>query len=284
MAQRGLVTTNRVFALTLVTLCITSFLPRKMLTWTHEPGQVIQRLTSPPAHAVKYVTDRFGNPEYATNPDTTIGQIDTLRGQNLALQIEIQRLKQEVAQLSGVRRAEDQSIIRIPANVIAESTSASSRVFRIRAGTRDGVRPGSVASTRDTHLLGRVTNITATTCEVIPITDQNSGTIEGSTVNPDGTPGIRFDLTPQDDSSGTLKGPGRFETVGLTQTPLLAEVGQQVSLTDENWPLHTGLIIGEIIAVEQSEQSPQRQVITVKPHINTRMVSSVFIRVPEGTE
>ena len=282
MARRGLVTPNRVFALTLVVLCVTSFLPQRLLAWTQEPGEVIERLTSPPAHAVKFITDKFGSPELATNPDTTIGQIDTLRGQNLALRIEIQKLQQEVAVLSGARRVQNQPMRLLTASVIAEGSSPSSRVLRVRAGTRDGIRVGSVATTRDSHLLGRVTDLNQTMCHIVPITDENAGTIEGITTETDGSPGLRFDLTPQGD--GTLKGPGRFETDGLTQTPRQVQIGQRVSLSDENWPQYTGLIIGEIVAVESAEQSPLRQVVTVRPYIDTRRVASVLIRVPESSE
>jgi len=282
VARRGLVTPNRAFALALVVLFVTTFLPSRLLGWTDEPGKVVQRLISPPADVIKFVADQFSSPEPATNPNTTIGQIDTLRGQNLALQIKVRRLQQEVAVLSGATRVQNQPMRLITASIIAESSDPTSRTLRVRAGMRDGIRPGSVATTQDSHLLGRITNLDQTMCDIVPITDKNAGTIEGITTAADGTPGLRFDLTPQGD--GTLKGPGRFETDGLAQTPRQVEVGQRVSLSDENWPSHIGLIIGEIIAVEYAEQSPLRQVVTVKPYIDTRRVGSVLIRVPEGNE
>ena len=143
-------------------------------------------------------------------------------------------------------------------------------------GRRDGIEPGSVATARGQHLLGRIVNLDDAMCDILPITDRNADTIEVITTG-EGA-GLRFDLTPED--NGTLKGPGRYVTEGLEQTPRTAQVGQQVALADENWRGNEGLIVGEIIEVEASPEMPLRQVITVRPIIDTRRVSSVVIRVP----
>lgn len=278
MSRRGFVTTNRVLALTIVTLCVTTFLPSRLLAWTREPGRVVQRLTSPPADAVKAVGDQLSRAEPATNPDAAIAQIDELRRQNLALQLENERLRDENAALRGVERTVQTSMQLIPARIISETSSPSGRLLRANAGVRDGVQPGSVAATRGSHLLGRIVDLDQAMCHILPITDRNAGTFEVITTTESNELGIRFDLTPT--GEGTLRGPGRYETEGLDQTPRRVEVGQLVSLSDETWSAHAGLIVGEIIAVEPAEQSPLRQVITVRPSIDTRRVGSVVIRVP----
>lgn len=279
MSRRGFVTTNRVLALAIVTLCVTTFLPSRLLMWTREPGRVVQRLSSPPADAIKAVGDQLSRAEPATNPDATIGQIDDLRRQNLALQLRVEELLDENAALRGVERRFETSMQLIPARIIAETSTPSGRLLRANAGIRDGVLPGSVAATRGSHLLGRVVDLDQAMCHILPITDPNSGTIEVITTTEGDELGIRFDLTPTGD--GTLRGPGRYETEGLDQTPRRVEVGQRVSLSDETWSSHAGLIVGEVIAVEPAEQSPLRQVITVRPIIDTRRVGGVVIRVPE---
>ena len=276
MSRRGLVTASRMLALSLCVLGITTFVPAERLTWARIPGRIVQRLTSPPADLVKIVGDWLVKAEPAQHPEPLVGQIEQLSALVQRLELENIRLQRENDELRGARRTQNDPMKLITASVIAGSTDPTGRLLRVRAGRRDGIEPGSVATARGQHLLGRIVNLDDAMCDILPITDRNADTIEVITTG-EGA-GLRFDLTPED--NGTLKGPGRYVTEGLEQTPRTAQVGQQVALADENWRGNEGLIVGEIIEVEASPEMPLRQVITVRPIIDTRRVSSVVIRVP----
>lgn len=279
MPRRGLVTANRVLALSIAAVVVTTFLPARLLGWTRIPGRITQRLTSPPSDLVKVMGDWLVKAEPAEHPEPLIGQIDQLRALVHRLELDNARLRIQVEELSGVRSTQNEPMRLLTTSVIAGTTDPTGRLLRLRAGRRDGIEAGSVASLRGQHLLGRIVNIDDAMCEVLPITDRNAETITVQVYEQDGSKTeLFFDLTPVGD--GTLKGPGRYVTEGLEQTPRTAKIGQIVRLSDENWIGHGGLIVGEITAVEPSPQSPLRPVITVKPVVDTRRVSSVVVRVP----
>jgi len=282
VARRGFLTARRVLALALVALTATTLLPARYLGWARIPGRIVQRLVSPPADLVKVAGDWLVRAEPAEHPEPLVGQIDQLRAIVQRLEIENQRLRRENDELRGLRSTQGSAgaMRLITASVIAGSSDPSGRLLRVRAGTREGVGPGSVATARGQHLLGRVVALDEAMCEVLPITDRNADTIEVITEGEGPAGGLRFDLTPT--GEGTLRGPGRYVTEGLEQIPRVVEVGQLVRLSDASWAEHAGLTVGEIVAVEASEQSPLRQVITVRPQIDTRRVSSVVLRVPGG--
>lgn len=279
MSRRGLVTANRVLVLSICAMVVTTFLPSRLLTWARVPGRITQRLTSPPADLVKVAGDWLVKAEPAENPEPLVGQIEQLRALVHRLEQDNGRLRRQVEELSGVRSTQSDPMRLLTTSVIAGTTDPTGRLLRLRSGRRDGIEPGSVASVRGEHLLGRIVNIDDAMCDVLPITDRNAETIMVQVYEEDGTKTeLFFDLTPMGD--GTLKGPGRYVTEGLEQTPRTAEVGQIVRLSDENWIDHGGLIVGAITTVEPSPESPLRQVITVKPIVDTRRVSSVVVRVP----
>ncbi|HED53116.1 MAG TPA: hypothetical protein ENJ00_02810, partial [Phycisphaerales bacterium] len=251
MSRRGVVTANRVLVVVFVTLGVTMLLPVRMLGWTREPGMVVQRLSAPPADMAKVIGDWIAHAEPAEQPDALVGEIEHLQTQLRKLAIENQRLRRENADLRGAQHLNSTSIRLIPARIMAGSADPSGRLLRARAGRRDGIRLGSVASVRGEHLLGRVVSIDRMMCEIMPITDHNADTIEVIVYGADaGDSGLRFDLSPVGD--GTLRGPGRYVTDGPEQTPREAKVGQRVYLSDEAWSVHAGLVVGEIISVEAS--------------------------------
>lgn len=278
MARRGLVTPRRALALSLCALGVTAFLPARSLGWAHVPGRIVQRLVSPPVDLVKVVGDWLARAEPAQHPEPLVGQIDQLRAMVQRLELENLRLARENDELRGARRAQGEPMRLITASLIGETTDPMGTLLRVRAGRRDGIEEGSVAATNGQHLLGRIVNLGEANCDILPITDRNADTIEVITDGEGEGAGLRFDLTPVGD--GTLKGPGRYVTEGVEQTPRTVEVGRQVRLSDESWAAHNGLIVGEIVAVEPSAQSPLRQVITVRPIIDVRRVSGVVVRVP----
>ncbi len=279
MSRRGLVTASRVLALSICAMVVTTFLPARMLNWARVPGRITQRLTSPPADLVKVAGDWLVKAEPAQHPEPLVGQIDQLRALVHRLEQDNARLRRQVEELSGVRSTQTEPMRLLTTSVIAGTTDPTGRLLRLRSGRRDGIEPGSVASVRGQHLLGRIVNLDDAMCDVLPITDQNAETLMVQIYEEDGTKTeLFFDLTPT--GEGTLKGPGRYVTEGLEQTPRVAEIGQIAKLSDENWVGHEGLIVGTITAVEPSPQSPLRQVVTVTPIVDTRRVSSVVVRVP----
>lgn len=280
MSRRGIVTTNRVLATSIAVLMVTSFLPVRYLTWSLEPARVVQRLSAPTMSAVKAAGDRFSDAEPGSARDPLQGEIDDLRRENMRLRRDLREARRELAAALSTPTTGDTSVRRLPAKIIAESTSPVSAVLVARIGADQGVRPGNLAVAGGSHLVGRVADVDSSMCHILPITATGTGKFGVMTRPDDGGPGVQFQLEPMGD--GTLRGLGYYETDGPAQTPRRASVGDEVRLSDSAWPAHEGLIVGTIVSEGSSESGPLRQVVTVEPLIDLRRIESVVIRVPEN--
>jgi len=155
--------------------------------------------------------------------------------------------------------------------VIAASSDLRDGAFTVRAGAdRAVVALASVAATRGVHLVGRVLEVRARTCTVLPITARNAGLIDGAVHTEDGLGPRGCQL--RGDGAGRLRGDMVADATGV-------EVGQVVSVRDQTWPgAAQGLIIGRVVEVEQ--RPTQRLAIVVEPVVPAARVGEVILRVP----
>jgi cell shape-determining protein MreC len=272
-------TGGRVLAVFVLLSSALAFVPRRYVRPAGVVGSVLTRLTAPVSAVLKAGGDRLAGSEAAAHPDALTGRIEELESLLRGKDLEIDELHAVIADLQGGRGVAVEGVRQLAGRVFGGSAEGSGRVLLVRLGGRDGVTEGSVATARGRHLLGRVVRVEAMHCQVTPIVDALAGPLE-VIVYPgtDGTGGVRFDLTPVGD--GTLRGPGRFVTEGQGQRPVTVSAGATAYLSDPSLSAHWGLEVGSVVAVQADEQSPLRQVITVRPRIDTRRVGSVVLRVP----
>ena len=115
-----------------------------------------------------------------------IVEIRTLRQRNQELEVALAAFQAEVAELREIRddynrlaglvnyqqqTSEDWRYV--TADVIGQDAIPTSRTLHLNRGTRDGVSVNDPVVT-ELGLIGRVTKVTATGCEVLLITDQTS--------------------------------------------------------------------------------------------------------------
>ncbi|MBX3384844.1 MAG: hypothetical protein KF864_15205 [Phycisphaeraceae bacterium] len=257
-------------------------IPARYLGWVNHFGWLVTTLVAPISHPLAAFS-RWASPASALPQDNE--QLRMLREELEARQQELLRRQLEIDRLT--RALEDMNVFsavnpapvrQVDAPIFASSSDLSSGVLRARAGTREGVEAGSVATTSGMQLVGRVLSVSARTCDIMPFTDRAAGPIQGVIIF-DGTPnGLVCKLEPT--GEGTVRGPveDRRDASGAAIEP---RIGQQVRLNDPGrWPRDAQmLLLGTVVAVETSPDGPLRKVVTVRPTIERlERVSEVVLR------
>src|SRR5690625_331380 len=201
-----------------------------------------------------------------------------LRGaarENQDLQAEVDRLQQEVARLqeaarenSGLREivslAQDIGHEVTVAEIVARSPSNWLGSVTINRGRRDGIEP-EMAVIAPGGVLGRVRNVTASTAEVLLMTDARSAF--GGRIRDTDLP-VLVEGTSQPVDHRVivrpLDGDGKIEVGDVIVTSGLSRIYPK------------GLPVGEIIAVEQGEGSLARRGI-LRPYVDFNRLEWVAV-------
>ncbi|MEM8757729.1 MAG: rod shape-determining protein MreC [Planctomycetota bacterium] len=277
-ARTGLITANRLLAVMIGMAAVGAFTPARLLGPIGHIAGVVERLTAPISAGSRAIANAVMPAETAEPPDTAarIRELESLLRQR---DLEIADLTERVASFEAGAAVSSGAMRLVTADVVAGSADPRGSVLTIRAGTADGILPGSVATVSGPNLLGYIEAIEPSLARILPLTDRNAPPIEVIVYSSSqDRVGVRFDVAPAGD--GTLRGPGMFITTGLDQQPALVQVGATAYLSEASMKPHAGLEVGEIAAIDQDPESPLRQIITVRPRISTAQVASVVVRVP----
>ncbi|MEO1583812.1 MAG: rod shape-determining protein MreC [Planctomycetota bacterium] len=281
MATRGLITSGRLLAAAVVVSLVCAFLPMRMLGWVTPVSGVVIRLVAPVSSLGKWLSDQASRAEREAHPDAELGRFEELESLVRGQQMEIAELRATLDALEQGDVLPEARVRQLAGRVFATAASRAERTLLVRRGSADGVTLGSVAVVRGRHVLGVVSAVEPAFCVVTPTVSRDAGTLEATVFASDAdTEGVRFSLTPVGD--GTLRGPGQFRTVGVDQRPVEVSLGATAVLSDPAMPSHWGLFVGRVVAVDADPASPLRQVITVRPEVDTRRVARAVIRVPES--
>ncbi len=195
-----------------------------------------------------------------------LAELRDARRVNEELQAEVYRLQQEVAQLLEARR-ENEGLREMlglvqkvshevtVAEIVARSPSNWLGSVTINRGRRDGVEPG-MAVIAPGGVVGRVRNVTASTAEVLLITDSRSAV--GGRVRDTNLPVLVEGTSRPVDQRvivRPLDGDGKIEVGDVIVTSGLSRIYPK------------GLPIGEIVAVQQTEGSLAHQGI-LQPYVD----------------
>lgn len=211
--------------------------------------------------------------------------VEEANARYLRAQVEADDLRRLVAGLSRFRDLNPMSSDTVViAPVIGPSPDLSGGLITVRAGTRDGVQPDSVAVVQGVHVVGQVKRVDDKTCGVLPVTfagrrTGSAPTVRGVVMLDEQRVGPFCSLQPT--GEGTLR--GRVEDTGDPNAPDQATLmlGMTVRLNDDAWAAGSRmLILGTITAIEPVPTSPLRKLVTVTPVYTVERWNQVMIRVP----
>jgi len=193
-----------------------------------------------------------------------------------ALEEEVERLKSEIIQLNeykmenqrltgllNYKQVMAQKFNLITASVISRSPGSWFGMVTLNRGANDGVQENMTVLTPE-GLVGRVVSVTASTCQVLLITDPSSGV--GSLVQDTRTPGIVEGVD------------GKTMVARMIHIPNNApvEVGQAVVTSGSGSVYPKGIPVGEITAI-RNEPSGLFLSAEIRPYASLSNLEEVLI-------
>jgi hypothetical protein len=275
---------RRVLPASIVALAFASLAPPGIIGWVGGLSSVATTLIAPVSHPMALLS-RWLRPEGPSDADPALiealeSERDLYKTAFLRADAENRRLLRTIEELQrGIALNPDLAVRQVSAPVIGVSSDLSSGLIRVKAGRNAGVDPGAVAAASGLQLLGRVTEVSARTCLVLPITSRRAGALLGRVmVDELANTGLTCSLEPRGD--GTLAGPVEDRRDPATGQIIEPRVGMTVRLDDpDHWARSAQfLVIGRVERIEPATQ-PGRRVVVVVPTIpNLERVSEVVLR------
>jgi cell shape-determining protein MreC len=202
-----------------------------------------------------------------------------LKTQLLAIQSDNSRLRELLEQQRVLVGSGPAGLDQLPAAVVATSSDLASPALTVRAGQREGVEVGTVATVDFVHLFGRVASVRARTSTIIPITAKGSEQMSAVV-----TLGNGRTLLTQLAASGDGSLVGLLEDQrDASNQAVLPAVGNDVRLADTSrWPRDAQmLLIGKVVSIGPAPAQPLRSQIVVRPAPgDLARVREVVLRIP----
>ncbi len=277
-------------------------LPAGALGFVNAISSVVLFLLQPEQAAINYA---LGGLSRASRPDRENAEVkksqeeaEVYKTRYFEQIADNERLRERIEQLEHTIALDPRAAVRpLVASAIGEQAEGNFKFLSLKAGSSQGIEPGqSVATLRGVYLIGRVVNVDAFSCRVLPITDKNavgfraiiipteagephelpSDPLEGS---------IACNLAPTGD--GLLAGDVIVEKLserwskGDSSKPRpQPAVDMVVRLNDDTWPRTAQmLVVGRIVKVQEKEIGRPR--VIVQPMYKTlREISEAIIRSP----
>jgi cell shape-determining protein MreC len=196
------------------------------------------------------------------------------QGRIMELEQMLRELNQPQAMLgSGVSMIV--ASIRHEARITGTSTNPAIEAVDLRAGSRDGVKLGTVAVFGGVHLVGRIRRVWPLGSELVALSHPSTGLMRAVVMprsRPDAAPdeGIVVQLRPVGD--GTFVGDVRAED------RLSAE--DVVRLDDTRWPgTAQMMVIGHVESIEEKIDQPLRRTVIVRPRYRLNDLSRVVLKI-----
>jgi len=193
-----------------------------------------------------------------------------------ALEQEIERLESEIIQLNEYKMENQrltglldykqvmaQRFNLLTASVISRDPGNWFGIVTLNRGTNDGVQENMTVLTPE-GLVGRIVSVSASTCEVLLITDPRSGV--GSLIQDSRTPGI---------VQGTVGSAGVVSMIHIPNNAPV-EAGQAVVTSGSGSVYPKGIPVGEIAGIRK-ETSGLFLSAEVRPFANLNNLEEVFI-------
>ncbi len=282
------VTHSRALAGAVLLLLVFTFLPARYGYWANRLQVVPARAIGPSQWLFRSIGGVFSRPARGAD-EAQLRALemdrDQWRSQYLAERERRREAEERLAVVEAGARTPDESGIAVRrARVIGAAGAPGTQMLRLRAGTGDGVTPGTVAVVDRVQVVGRVESVRAGECTLILITQVKQPPIQGTLLfsgAPDAPDDSRVlcQLSPFGD--GTLRGMVEYKPARPGGPAHAAGEGQVVYLSDPSWPESSRmLVLGRVRKVGAFKDDPLRQLITVEPTVRPDRVAEVWLRIP----
>lgn len=193
----------------------------------------------------------------------------------VAEQAKVDALQLQLQQLQMMASEQFHIPVRLLVARVGTRSPAPLGTVALSRGSNHGVHQGAVAAYNATHLLGKVVEVSAMQCVLLPLANESTRLVDAVIAPRDRRDVVlarmpRVQLVPAGD--GTLRGDvDRARTVA---------VGDIVQLLDDNWPQSAqAMTIGYVESVEPKESEPLRNVVVVRPQYQVSQVAYVTLKI-----
>lgn len=285
--------TDRPLLIATLVIVLLSIAPTGWLVpWTADLGSILRLPLTPLGHAASGVV-AYVRPATAevvpsvSELERILDERDAFRGRWHSARLQVEQLEKELAQLQGAREAIGVTADWTPrsAVVVRHAPGGTPGPVQLNIGSRQGVRPGTVAVVDGDQLVGRIAaDVSALSSTLIPI---------GLTADPTGRE-LLARITPADDPNVgadagipvrlTAVGRGRFEGLVAWDPRAGAQVlpGDQVRLArDPAWqPTAWGMLVGTVVEIVTTDDNPLRKRIVVDTGLLPERLPTVTLKLP----
>jgi len=279
--------TSRILPITVILLVIFGvFIPVRYSEWARPFGWLATALVAPVSHPFAAFSRWVAPADRSQEADQRIVEmtkrLEEAERELRRVQQENKQLLKSLEELNVLGGLNNAPVRQVFAPIFASSSDLSSNIIRARAGRSEGVDVNSVATASGMQLLGRIIATDERTSDIALFNAKGAEPINAMIMIDASANGLMCRLTPAADGIGTglLKGPVEDRRDPVTAGAIDPVVGQFVRLWDGRWPQSAQmLLVGKVIAVEPSPDSPLRKIVTVRPTIERiERVSEAVIR------
>lgn len=281
MTRRDGISLRPLFVAAFLALVLSLLPGRYLNTWTADAAAIIQLPVVPFGHALVKVRTWL-RPGEGVLPDSSPAvqmlqqELEQFKTLYQATELENQRLREEIEQLTLARRDGGQAAARLQyASIVGENAQSTGRVFTLNRGSRAGVTPGTVAVYNGVHLIDRIAEgVAPLTSKLIPLTDTEIKNVEVY---------LQIDATSsptRETPRALLRPAGDGTLIGEVALDAGVEVGFVARLDDPSWPpTATALIVGTVEKLDPKPENPLRQIVIVRPRFTAENLASVTLKV-----
>ncbi|MEE8155533.1 MAG: rod shape-determining protein MreC [Phycisphaerales bacterium] len=282
---RKIAPSKRAFRVAIAFIGILAILPNRWLRpWTSDLAAVVNVPLEPFEYAGTKIRQWIRPTPDPLSVETEqvqrlIEDRDEVHALYRAAQLRVEALEQEISELQDAQRFHrGGNITPVFAHVTGRSPGRGGGPLRLRAGTREGVTPNTIAVYRGVHLIGHVTNdVRHLSSRLLPLTDRAARWVTGIILSADDptapiSDAPRVDLKPL--GNGTLS--GEIERARDVRP------GDLVRLADPSWPDSAqGMIIGYVKSVAHKDDDPLRDAVVVEPRYLAADLDAVTLKIEQ---
>ena len=282
-------TPTRRFYVTLAVLAVAGAVPLSLpevispTQWLSAP---VRNLAVPVSEPLNRIGEKVRPTDVAWGADhpERLRLVEELeRARTLAANFEARAaaLAEQLERLNALYAIDPESrYLPVEARRAGSSASGRSQIFSVNVGSSDGVEIGVLALHQGYQLVGRVTDVSALTASVTPITQPGAGPIDVYLLPEEGTVALAAKATLEPGTGD--RGEGELGTlVGRVGKDEPVEVGHRAIYRDETWAqIHTGPLVGIVEKIEPIDDAPLWNRIVVRPVVTLDRVATVELKVP----
>lgn len=280
---------SRAFLAAVALIFILSLLPSSLLGWVGDLSSIVRLPIAPlsdlgnsaaawlrPAQAPHEELPPEAR-EFVTNLEE---QRDRYARLYHASSQRIAELQEQLTQLQQVPiDTLEAPVSLLRARITTRHPSEPNAPVQLNRGARQGVATSSIAVYNGVHLVGRVTDVTAVSCSLNPLTHAGTGLLRAAVL-----PAADDTISVREAARVALKPAGDGSFTGDVVRDREVKIGDNVRLFDAAWPVSAqAMIIGVVVDVRTKDDQPLRHEIVVRPRYTVAQLADVTLIVEDHT-